>query len=136
MQTPPKAIENKGDWHNLAKWGNIKDWKDTNPFTLTGELKTQFLDQCISNMIDPVEVAKKFEFGVGRKSIQRWAQEAGRQLPTFRQFQLFKDAKTILGHPLDTFIRCEKCIDPFEQLDLAVLIEHIKTCHITTSMTI
>ena len=128
----------KGDGHNLAKWGNIKDWKDSNDFTTTGELKTQIrlkiLDQCIFNMIDPDEVAKKY--GVGRKSIQSWAQEAGRQLPTFRQFQLFKDAKAILGHPLDTFIRCEKCMDPFEQLDLAVLIEHIKTSHITTSMII
>ena len=133
----------EGDGDNLAKWGNIKDWKDSNDF---GELKTQktalqkrltILNQCIFNMIDPDEVAKKYDLGeLGRKSIESWAQEAGRQLPTFRQFQLFKDAKTILGHPLDKFIRCEKCMDPFEQLDLAVLIEHIKTCHITTSMTI
>ena len=133
----------EGDGDNLAKWGNIKDWKDSNDF---GELKTQktalqkrltILNQCIFNMIDPDEVAKKYDLGeLGRKSIESWAQEAGRQLPTFRQFQLFKDAKTILGHPLDKFMRCEKCMDPFEQLDLAVLIEHIKTCHITTSMTI
>ena len=133
----------EGDGDNLAKWGNIKDWKDSNDF---GELKTQktalqkrltILNQCIFNMIDPDEVAKKYDLGeLGRKSIETWAQEAGRQLPTFCQFQLFKDAKIILGHPLDKFIRCEKCMDPFEQLDLAVLIEHIKTCHITTSMTI
>ena len=139
----------EGDGDNLAKWGNIKDWKDSNDF---GELKTQktalqkrllkytratILNQCIFNMIDPDEVAKKYDLGeLGRKSIESWAQEAGRQLPTFRQFQLFKDAKTILGHPLDKFMRCEKCMDPFEQLDLAVLMEHIKTCHITTSMII
>ena len=133
----------EGDGDNLAKWGNIKDWKDSNDF---GELKTQktalqkrltILNQCIFNMIDPDEVAKKYDLGeLGRKSIESWAQEAGRQLPTFRQFQLFKDAKKILGHPLDKFIRCEKCMDPFEQLDMAALIEHIKTCHITTSMTI
>ena len=133
----------EGDGDNLAKWGNIKDWKDSNDF---GELKTQktalqkrltILNQCIFNMIDPDEVAKKYDLGeLGRKSIESWAQEAGRQLPTFRQFQLFKDAKTILGHPLDKFMRCEKCMDPFEQLDMAALIEHIKTCHITTRMTI
>ena len=133
----------EGDGDNLAKWGNIKDWKDSNDF---GELKTQktalqkrltILNQCIFNMIDPDEVAKKYDLGeLGRKSIENWAQEAGRQLPTFRQFQLFKDAKTILGHPLDKFMRCEKCMDPFEQLDMAALIEHIKTCHITTRMTI
>ena len=140
MQTPPKSIDPyRGDLNNLAKWGNIKDWKDSNDFEPTGELKTQrrltLLDQCIFNMIDPDEVAKKY--GLGRKFIQRWAQESGRQLPTVHQFQLFKDAKTTLGDQIDTFTRCEeKCMDLFEQLDLAGLIEHIKACHITTSMII
>ena len=133
MQTPYKVKENKGDWQNLAKWGF-----HSNDFAPSGKLKIQkkltILDQCIFNMIDPYEVAKKY--GVSRKSIQSWAHESGRQLPTYDQFQLFKDAKARLGDPLDTFTRCEKCMDPFEKLDLFALIEHIKTSHITTSMII